>query len=66
MAPSKEWKSKIYNTYSNRQTKTTFQICDIQDPEELKTTLVKLNWSNNTKRNIVIILTGYLRFIGKE
>jgi hypothetical protein len=25
------------------------KICDIQNPEELKTTLAKLNWSNNTK-----------------
>jgi integrase len=42
------------------------KICDIQNPDELKTTLAKLNWSNNTKRNIVIILTGYLKFVGKE
>jgi integrase len=42
------------------------KICDIQNPEELKTTLAKINWSNNTKRNIAIILSGYLRFIGKE
>ena len=42
------------------------KICDIQNPEELKATLAKLNWSNNTKRNIVFLLTGYLKFIGKE
>jgi hypothetical protein len=53
------------NTATDRL-KRLSKICTIQNPEELKTTLAKLNWSNNTKRTLVIILTGYLKFIEKE
>jgi integrase len=42
------------------------KLCNIQEPEELKATLAKLEWSNNTKRSIVIYLNGFLKFLNKH
>ncbi|UCH70992.1 MAG: tyrosine-type recombinase/integrase, partial [Candidatus Bathyarchaeota archaeon] len=41
-------------------------LCNIQEPEELKETLAKLDWSNNTKRSIVIYLNGFLKYLDKH
>ena len=41
------------------------KLCDIAEPEQVKTTLALLKWKNITKNNVVRIYTGYLKFIGK-
>lgn len=41
------------------------KLCDISEPEQVKTTLAMLKWKNITKNNVATIYTGYLKFIGK-
>lgn len=41
------------------------KLCNIYEPEQVKSTIALLTWQNNTKRNVADIYTGYLRFIGK-
>jgi len=52
-------------TVTDRLTRLS-KKCNIHEPEELRETLAKLNWSNNTKRSIVIYLNGFLKFLGKK
>jgi len=41
------------------------QLCNIEEPEEVKATLAHLQWQNSSKKQVTSIYTGYLRFIGK-
>ena len=39
-------------------------MCNINDPEQIKETLAKLQWKNSTKNNVAVICTYYLKFLG--
>jgi integrase len=41
------------------------KLCNIYDPEQVKTTIAMQTWKNNSKRNIAQIYTGYLKYINK-
>jgi integrase len=41
------------------------KICNIYDPEQVKTTIAIQTWKNNSKRNLAQIYTGYLKYINK-
>jgi integrase len=41
------------------------KLCNIDDPEQVKTTLATLQWKNITKQNVARLYTGYLKFIEK-
>lgn len=42
------------------------KICNINDPEQVKETIAKLNWKNSTKNNVAVICTYYYKFLGIE
>jgi len=41
------------------------KLCNIYEPEQVKTTIAMQTWKNNSKRNLAQIYTGYLKYIGK-
>jgi integrase len=41
------------------------RVTDINDPEQVKATLATLKWKNSSKRQVAVIYTGYLKYIGK-
>lgn len=41
------------------------KLCDIQEPEQVRTVLATLKWQNNTKHTVAQIYTYYLRYLGK-
>jgi integrase len=41
------------------------RLCNIDDPENVKTFIANQTWQTNTKRNVAWIYAGYLKFIGK-
>ena len=41
------------------------KLCDIAEPEQVKTVLARLQWKNITKNNAARIYTGYLKHLGK-
>jgi integrase len=40
-------------------------LTNINDPEQVKATLATLKWKNSSKRQVAVIYTGYLKYIGK-
>jgi integrase len=40
-------------------------LCNIDEPEQVKTILATLKWKNNTKHNVTQIYNGYIKYIGK-
>ena len=40
-------------------------VTNIDDPEQVKATLATLKWKNSSKRQVTVIYTGYLKYIGK-
>ena len=51
-------------TAIDRLTRLT-KLCNISEPEQVKTTLANLKWKNITKNNVARIYTGYLKHTGK-
>jgi integrase len=41
------------------------KLCDISEPEQVKTILARLQWKNITKNNAARIYTGYLKHLAK-
>lgn len=41
------------------------KLCNIYDPEQVKTTIAIQTWKNNSKRNLAQIYNGYLKYIGR-
>jgi integrase len=41
------------------------KLCNIYEPEQVKTTIAIQTWKNNSKRNLAQIYNGYLKYIGK-
>jgi hypothetical protein len=61
------------NGYSESTIKTTTQrlktlskLCDIREPEQLKETIAKQDWSLRTKKTVTDILNKFVKFLGKE
>jgi integrase len=42
------------------------KLCNINDPEQVKTTLATLSWKNSSKNNVAQIYTYFLRYLGKK
>lgn len=66
------WEQKK-NGYSESTIRTTTQrlktlskLCDIREPEELKETITKQNWSIRTKKTVSDLLNNFVKFLGKE
>jgi len=41
------------------------KLCNINEPEQIKTILATLKWKNNTKHNVAQICNNYIKYIGK-
>jgi len=41
------------------------ELCNINEPEQVKATLASQQWKNTTKHNFAVIYSSYLKFIGK-
>jgi integrase len=41
------------------------KLCNIYEPEQVKTTIAIQTWKNNSKRNLAQIYNGYLKYINK-
>jgi len=41
------------------------RLCNIYEPDQVKTTIALQTWKNNSKRNLAQIYTGYIKYIGK-
>jgi integrase len=52
------------NTMVNRLLRLN-KICNIYEPEQVKTALATLTWQNNTKRCVADLYNGYLKYINK-
>jgi integrase len=52
-------------TIIQRLTRLT-KLCNINEPEQVKTILATLKWENSTKTTICKIYTRYLKYIGKK
>ena len=49
-----------------RVLKKLTKLCNITEPDQVKTTLCELKWSNGTKKTFAATYTGFLKFIKKE
>ena len=66
------WEQKK-NGYSESTIRTTTQrlktlskLCDIREPEQLKETIAKANWSLRTKKTVTDLLNNFVKFLGKK
>jgi integrase len=41
------------------------KLCNVNEPEQVKTVLATLKWKNNSKHNVTQIYNGYVKHIGK-
>jgi len=47
-----------------KRLKRLSNLCNLEDPEQVKSTLAVLEWKNSTKQSVTDIYTGFLKFIG--
>jgi integrase len=47
-----------------RMLKQIAKLCNLNNPEEVKTTLADLKWNGNTKKQFVITYSQYLKYLG--
>jgi integrase len=52
-------------TTTTQRLKTLSKICDIREPEQLKETIAKQDWSLRTKKTVTDILNKFVKFLGK-
>jgi hypothetical protein len=61
----KDGKADATITTAVARLKRLSKLCNIEEPEQVKTMLATLEWKNATKRHVAQIYRYYLRYINK-